>query len=189
MCVSWDTVRLPTAGACSHTNTLPHTAPGTAGAQRWQDAPSAHFMPGTASSSTAWSRAASPQALGGQGRSRAQGWAGSRGVLPGSWELSCTHHQDVPGSPVQWCSMGSSGTCPQPSTSGQRGQGVLLSVNPKHLPAQDILLCLIGTAASAACCSAPKLAQGVAKLALLGVECFLTCCLPHIYIYFKLFQK
>lgn len=34
-------------------------------------------------------QAASPQALGGQGRSRAQGWAGSRGVLPGSWELSC----------------------------------------------------------------------------------------------------
>lgn len=70
-----------------------------------------------------------------------------------------------------------------------KGPGVFLPVSPKHLPAQALLLCLVGTAASAACCSAPKLAQGVAKLALLGVECFLTCCLPHIYIYFKLFQK
>lgn len=197
MCVSWDTARLPTPGGCSHTNTLPHSAPGTAGARRWHGRTQAHVMPGTALLLLCPCRAAGPSS---------PEWAGAGQELsPGlgreQW-VSCLRHWELSCARTAGVELGCAGfSCAavlheqlrdlsQTKSIWSKGPGwVFLPVRPTHPPAQALLLCLPGTAASTACCSAPKLAQSIAKLALLGVECFLTCCLPQIYIYFRNFQK
>lgn len=185
-CVSWDTARLPTPGGCSHTNTLPHTAPGAAGAQCCMDAPRAHVMPDTALLRCLVQGCWPPSPK----------WAGqelSPGLGREQW-VSCLRHWELCSACTAWVGLRCAGFSRAVVLHGKlrdmsqtkhiwsKGPGVFLSVRPTHLPAQALLLCLTGTAASTACCSATKLAQSIAKLALLGVECFLTCCLPQIYI-------
>lgn len=64
---------------------------------------------------------------------------------------------------------------PQSKNFWIKEMGVFLPVRLRDLPAQALLLRLIGMTASTACCSAPKLAHSVAKEALLGAERFLPC--------------
>lgn len=68
-----------------------------------------------------------------------------------------------------------------------KGMEVVLPVRPKRLPAQVLLLCLIVTAAGAACCSSPKLAHSIAKQALLAAGRFLPCLFASsVYIHLSL---
>lgn len=106
MCVSWDTARLPTPGGCSHTNTLPHTAPGTAGAQHWHGR----------TQCTRHARHCPPLPLPGEGLPAASPeWAGAGQELsPGlgreQW-VSCLRHGELSSACTARVGLGCAGFC------------------------------------------------------------------------------